>query len=716
MNVGYALQFLVGDYGRFGHLADRVEGLVEVQVKGFHQGKSQWLVLPWIGGFYLFSEDGEGQRRGREVLTAFLGPAVATIESVPDEVLAEKLPPQWYATGLVQASYLRRKCDPDEMFARLEDLVATMRGRTSAFMEVQPSFGDLLRDLRLAMLRKDDETARRLLEEISGNGHLSSENLRFLKIEYLATFGRWVEMKELPHINALIQARRPRVVTESLLQMIWWTELAGQGALSPPEAFVERDVASTFGSLLRAIRVPSTKYGRAVAVLTAAADGDAERRDEILERTQDTDEASFLLALTKPVDSVTSESAGVVEDEAAGVTTPGRIVGAFESGQYRVVVERFLDDPDPKSADLAVQAVLESYAAEEGGAVLAWVRHWVAAGAVDVNRRLRRDIQDLERMLDGTCAGWPGWAERLAGNDRWADASSVLRDRVESWTALHELPAQEIATVADSILASVGGTNEDQLRSSLDVLCRTAAIGLSNPSVNDFCQVVLAVLSDQENFSEVVRSAYLDLFSALLEAGPAADQYREVILQASKVWQRIASPNAADWAIGAVEASIDAPCPDPGKRTVFGVQVIEGLRQFYTRLGVRQRVEVETLAPSFGLVRDDVDSAAEELSVWSKCDGSLIGLYSLLPRAAVALESRLTQLCRPREVRGNGDTVSTPALRTLAERADFLIVDTWHAAHQATGAIDSVRPKNRQILPRQKGISGFLRALEEALA
>lgn len=51
MNVGYALQFLVGDYGRFGHLADRVEGLVEVQVKGFHQGKSQWLVLPWIGGF-----------------------------------------------------------------------------------------------------------------------------------------------------------------------------------------------------------------------------------------------------------------------------------------------------------------------------------------------------------------------------------------------------------------------------------------------------------------------------------------------------------------------------------------------------------------------------------------------------------------------------------------------------------------------------------------
>jgi hypothetical protein len=67
------------------------------------------------------------------------------------------------------------------------------------------------------------------------------------------------------------------------------------------------------------------------------------------------------------------------------------------------------------------------------------------------------------------------------------------------------------------------------------------------------------------------------------------------------------------------------------------------------------------------------------------------------------------------EVRENHDEVATQALRSLAERADYFIVDTWHATHQATGAIDAVRPRERQILPRQRGLTGFLRALETAL-
>ena len=66
MNLAEALPYLVGDYGRFGRYAERVEALVELQVADFRPGTGQWLVLPWIDGFYLFSEDGEGQRRGFE--------------------------------------------------------------------------------------------------------------------------------------------------------------------------------------------------------------------------------------------------------------------------------------------------------------------------------------------------------------------------------------------------------------------------------------------------------------------------------------------------------------------------------------------------------------------------------------------------------------------------------------------------------------------------
>lgn len=143
--------------------------------------------------------------------------------------------------------------------------------------------------------------------------------------------------------------------------------------------------------------------------------------------------------------------------------------------------------------------------------------------------------------------------------------------------------------------------------------------------------------------------------------------------------------------------------------------LIESVRQYTNRLTLRQRVEVEGLASDFSLPPRVVETPPDEQDLWTALDGKFIGIYSLLTRAESYLRERLSRLCAVGEVRGNSDEVATRALKSLAEKADFLVVDTWHAAHQATGAIDAVRPRERQILPKQRGHSGFLRALEEAL-
>ncbi|GAA5192489.1 hypothetical protein GCM10023322_52220 [Rugosimonospora acidiphila] len=101
--------------------------------------------------------------------------------------------------------------------------------------------------------------------------------------------------------------------------------------------------------------------------------------------------------------------------------------------------------------------------------------------------------------------------------------------------------------------------------------------------------------------------------------------------------------------------------------------------------------------------------------MWRRLDGSLIGLYTLLPRAAELLRKRLLRLCEPSAVEANADTVATAALQSLASRADYLIVDTWHAAHVATAANDAVRPRNLQVMPRGRGITAFLQAPEQHL-
>jgi len=717
LKVSEAIPALVGDVSKFGDLADRIEGLIETQVPRFRSGPEEWIILPWGDSFYLLSASSEGQRRGREIAQAFLGPSIALIESVSDAYLDTSLPPAWRATGVVKASAVRRVApDPRgsrELLARLEDLVATVGGHTPPTLELRPSHSDLLRDFRLALINRDDDSARALLEQILLTGRVSAENARYLKIEYLAAFGRWADMRAMPHVGALLMARRPKAISETLLRMVWWSELVGPEFGGPSRAFRERWVLDTFGALLRSNRVPSTPEGRSVAYLAATAEGDEEWQRQILESATNPDERAALEALAQEDQPLVSpESAGAGPSD---VPPLDPVAEAFRAGRFGEVVRAFVSSQDPAYAELALEAILDSGEQDQGDVVVRLVRGLIEQRKLELTRRGRRDLEEVEHALAGSCTDWLMWATRLAAEARWADGATTLRNSHVMWEPLSSIGAHPLAQVCDSLLEASGGPNADQLRICLDILCTEAAGLLATGQPNDFCQVVLALLSEQENFSEMVRSAYLDLLAAWLAAGPTASEYAEVLDQTLTIWQRIASPNAVDWASSVLQAVVDSPRPDDSKRTSTGVTMIEGVRQYASRLTLRQAVEIEGLAADLGLPTREVNAPQEERAVWSTLDGKSVGIYSLLARAESYLRERLSRLCAVGEVKGNSDEVATQALKSLAERADYLVVDTWHAAHQATSAIDAVRPRERQILPKLRGHSGFLRALEDAL-
>ena len=150
MTVPEALQRGLGDPARFGALRERVEALFEEQVRTWVANTSGWFVVPvqrGPSGFYLLSEDREGQRRGREVLQAFLGPATAVIESVQLAPAVEDVDHLLQAAGLGHLSYVRRTAAPPEVLLdRFEDAVATVKGRDTRLRPIRPSYLDLLRD------------------------------------------------------------------------------------------------------------------------------------------------------------------------------------------------------------------------------------------------------------------------------------------------------------------------------------------------------------------------------------------------------------------------------------------------------------------------------------------------------------------------------------------------------------------------------------------
>lgn len=718
MNLQAAAEGLIGDYTVYGDMSDRIEALVAKQIEAFVPQRSNWLVLPWHyqadpAGFYLFSEDREGQRRGREVLTGFLGPGVARLLSVPDELLAGLFPSEWAETSLTKATFVQRAPQVDrlDMLARLEDLVATVASRPAVIEEIYPNHVDLLRDVRLAMLSQDGVGAHRLFEQLVLTGQLSAENIRFLTIELYARFGRWQEMVDLPYIAVLAQARRPRVVTESMLQMIWATQVATHlGLASVASVFASQDVLGRYASILRSIEVPSTPQGRVLAYLTALADEDPDRQNAIRQAATDPDEAAALAALACTTPAVQPEPTPAPASEVALVRA------AFDSARYKQVVALFLTDPAPADADFAVQAILDLGGHERVSEVLHVVRGWVSDGTLEPGRRLANDIDDLAALVDEIARGWVDWAQRIGAAESWGDAAMTLRNQYTDWVSLRELTADQVSAIAEGVLDAIGSVNEQQLRASLDILCRVAAEVVKYPSCAPFTETVLEVLADQENMSAQVREAYVILLEAILESGPSTASYAEVLTNTSRLWDRIRARLHVDWALEILDAIAGASCPAQDRRDAFGVAVLSYLRSL-DRLDLRQRVEIESLAPEFGLVAIDLDHATtvDDESVWSKLDGSVVGLYSLLSHAVPRFSERLRALCPSAEVVGNTDTTATGTLTALAQRADYMVVDTWHAAHQATGAIDNVRPRSRQILPQQRGVTGFLRALQGSL-
>ncbi|WP_200211345.1 protein DpdD [Micromonospora coerulea] len=712
MTVLEALQVGVGDPARFKGLRERVEMLVEGQAQNWVSGSNGWLVVPLQRhpqGFYLLSEDREGQRRGREVLQAFLGPATATLEAVQLSASAEQADRSLQAAGLVQLSYVRRvDAAPGELLDRLEDAVATAKGRDARIRPIRPSHVDLLRDFRLALLQRDGRLAEQALRDLRLTGQLSAENLRFLRIELLGQLERWRELRELPYLAELLRARRPRVVNEVLLDMLWWTEVADLCAagLAPQNVHEDAQLGARYGAVLGAVDVPANAGGRAVAAVDALTRRDDERFQRLLHAADNAErERLHRLAALAQTTPQPTETAG---DDVRAL---------FENRQYEAVVQAFLDMADPDIAEFAVQAVLDIQDSGNAPAVLEIVQRLVEEERVSLDRRLRRDVDDLAQFVDSTCDGWVEWGSRLSRDERWPGAAEVLRAHHAQWEGLRTLPASMLSELANGILDAWTGINADQVAMALDLLCLAAAETASTAQAAEFCDTVLEVLAEQQNVSPPVREAYLVLLDQLLQAAPAEARYRELLAQAADLWRRVASPTMFDWGLGLVEVLLNTPAPDPGSQVATVMEVLGRAQDFRKRLNQRQRSELEALAEEVGLPLQSAEEPTEETDgLWRQLDGRVVGLYSLLPRAAESLEKRLSRLCSPKAIEGNADTVSTTALQSLARRADYLIVDTWHASHSATGAIDAARPRSRQILPRGRGVTAFLQALEHSLS
>ena len=248
-----------------------VQGIVDLQVKGWQVARGSWIILPGtMVGFesidwVLVTLDEEGLRRGREVLDAFLGHPNYQLTLLDSDATIK--------VGQVEIPNSSRHSltfSIDEKFEHNLLLLALTVSNAPKLELSEKRVSDLLRDFRLSIAQLDRESARESLDLLERNSELSSQNLRFLRIDYLGSFNLWTDLFNLPWLMTITNLPLPRPTAEFILQAIWNEFFENAGAVEPGKAVVAyADLPQDFHLLLDSIDVPTSPDAQRLVALRA---------------------------------------------------------------------------------------------------------------------------------------------------------------------------------------------------------------------------------------------------------------------------------------------------------------------------------------------------------------------------------------------------------------------------------------------------------------
>jgi hypothetical protein len=711
-----------GDIERFGMYRERIEALLAAQHGLWRRESGAWTVIPLDREpplFALVAADSEGERRGREVIGAFVGPAVGRLTDTPLTLSSAALADSVLSRhGIPNVVPLVREpgSDTTSLLTALERLVSVRSTQPETRREVAPALPFLLRDYWLALQQRDSAESGRLLAAVESVGQLSADNLRFLQVDRLASLGRWPELAGLPMFRDLARTRRPRRISEELLEALWRARIASEdGATSAQQAidrFAAAGLAEDFASLLRSVDVPSSASGRRLAAVSAFVDASHDRLERILEAAGET-EQDFIADLMSWRDR--GRAYTTTQTASAATVTLNELL---DLGDWEGVLRTAEEKPgDPQAAEAAVQAAFETEDASLSRRAVALLSQ-VPDGELSPLPGFRRKLREVRTIGQDECTSWAAWLKRVGQLETWSRAAEVLRGESANWDPGEFASGSTAEAAGVSLLAGASNANADQVRLSLDLLCTLARMLVAQTTGDSLVQAIMLVVSEQPNPSRQVQEALRGLLEPLLDSGPDGKRYAEYVALLDDVWQKVQSRSTFDWGLDIADLLISTPCPGPAARARFVQDLLSWALGHSQQLAHRQAVMANTLSDQveLGISLEILPSAPGQDNVWACLVGGRVGLYSLLPRAGIRLQERLCQLAEGRvAVEQNSDHVATSGLQSLAAHSDFMVVDTWHATHSATIAIDAVLPRDRQVLPRGGGVMSFLAALQDRL-
>jgi hypothetical protein len=717
-----------------------IRSALEPWVARFLNRDSPW-ILPRVEPttkltiWYVLCADPRQARSTREMLQAFIGPTYADFHgesAVLDETdPIENLVSQHFGESVFRLP-VTKPADRPRVAELLEQLLICREKSAGRTTQTTKPLGRLLRDLEMALVVGNEDSARQIQSEIRSRGRLSAINLAFLQIRILGAFERWDEIVRLPTINELLQVRRPKRISELIATGVYQLFIQSAEAANDPQAALAGMRASNrFQVLVRSTEGFASPAAIKLAVVAAlaASPPDLATGRRIIEQQVGTHDQAWCKTLF--------DSVSIVEPPPVVASPSETADSEFAKGNFDAAFALYLiQEPSFASVCRVLEIAVEVDTLTAATTAIDYLNTAAPEIAHKVNsrRNCQRQIELLGGLLRpssvslAAISNWCDWFRFVDEAEDPSHAHQILERGCREWVAT---TPNEITTESNQIAEFLGksraGLPRELVRNAVPILMEAF---LRDDAGRRWRKPIYYALIDLIIYDEAISADDLAAVEQLLETvltdSPNRDgvtnDFALAVAIAGDVWKEVSSPRHLDWALSLLDLLIDVGASERADLTPVLAAIVESVAIWPRRVRDDQWSMLQLLASDLRLaevlsgvlplvptrVDGDQPSPREQLK------GQSIAVYSLTERIARRFGQLVENAFDGIKLHYIHDKALTDRMKSLAKTADIFIINTWDAKHAATNGIKDNRPKEAVTLePQGKSATSLLHCLRE---
>lgn len=590
-------------------------------------------------------------------------------------------------------------------------------------------FGKIRNDFDLALLAKNEDHARKLINEMGLTGRLDSSQKKCLEIRLLAGLG-YTDLiaRDQALITSVIDLSLPYQIITDITTALYETYIRVYENESQEvvlQNFIQNIYKPYGGALFKtrkSIRDPIVLRSFLLAQL-AQNEPDQSKIDAIVSAYSENADGHNLVLKWKEWLKPTSK----VEVSTAQHYLPAALVNDA------IIEEDYL-----RAAEICLEHLEEDWiltpllrCAENINSKELWqtvVSHM--ASLEDLSKLNQRDTQRLEKLkksLESEASfDMPNsmyeWVTSVKNNSLGEDPVGILKESIHKWS-VDDLQAnsKQCIEIADFIVNAEKPQEE---------IYKAAFISLVDFFADN-------QRSSQRNFSPIYASLIkvlawrgaltpdelevaATLTNALLNSAPTREIYLDLLSDISDILEENKSSLNTDWMLNIAELFILYPSQgnDDYRLNLF-ISIINYLLSIAHRISAPQKDILKTLAQDFHcpdlLSSFPAEKDDEYGKVLRQDYSGYIGIYTLTDGASQRASAVLKKYYPQARIEVNNDHDATDQLKSLAKNSDIFVFAWKSSKHQAYFCIKDARAQNEILMASGKGSASIIKCVMDKI-